>query len=405
MVRLLHLKPDYNWDYLCDPANTQTITDNIASRKGKGDIQAVHRLYSDLQTTDNQEVRSQLLTSASSIPNDTHPDIRKYGDEPHLVKEVGTKPKFKFKPMTLEAFCSNYLNVLRMEHLGNFTGHNSYYFLGPLVELESAVVQYSLDFLKSRGFQLVSVPDLLPSAMIEGCGMDTQEKHTQVYRLDPRFYGDVCLAGTAEHALAGLYAQQTLERGELPVKLTAVSRCYRAEASDTGQDKGLYRVHSFTKVEMFVLTENGVGSENMLNEVISIQEELYTSLGLHYKILDMPPSDLGAPAYRKYDMEAWMPGRQMYGEISSASNCTDYQSRRLNITYKGGESVGGTAYVHTVNGTACASPRILITLMETNQEKYKKSAAVRIPDVLQPYMNNQTHITRQDRIKIKHSKK
>ena len=155
---------------------------------------------------------------------------------------------------------------------------------------------------------------------------------------------------------------------------------------------------------MFAITANESAdeSEDMLNDIVGIQEHLYTSLDLHYKLLDMPPSDLGAPAYRKYDIEAWMPGRQIYGEISSASNCTDYQSRRLGIKYRNKD--GKVKYAHTVNGTAVASPRILIALMECLQEKYEKSSAIRIPDVLRKYMKSD-YITRQEKIKMRYTKR
>lgn len=170
----------------------------------------------------------------------------------------------------------------------------------------------------------------------------------------------------------------------------AVSRCYRAEISTNVEEKGLYRVHQFTKVEMFSVTpdETGEESNQKLDEIVSSQKELFKELGLNFVLLDMPSHELGAAAYRKYDMEAWMPGRNMYGEISSASNCTDYQSRRLHITYKNRNGV--EKFAHTVNGTGCAVPRMLISVLETHQ---LQNGDVMVPKALQPYMRGRTVIT------------
>ncbi|CAB1348755.1 unnamed protein product [Coregonus sp. 'balchen'] len=161
------------------------------------------------------------------------------------------------------------------------------------------------------------------------------------------------------------------------------STCYRAE-TDTGRETwGLYRVHHFSKVEMFGVTadETGEESSQMLEEFLSLQKEIFSSLELHYRVLDMPTQELGRPAHRKYDIEAWMPGRDSYGEISSGSNCTDYQSRRLNILYEGED--GSLHYAHTVNATACAIPRTIIAILETHQTK---EGTVLVPRALQPFL-------------------
>ncbi|XP_046639176.1 serine--tRNA ligase, mitochondrial-like isoform X2 [Daphnia pulicaria] len=230
---------------------------------------------------------------------------------------------------------------------------------------------------------VVETPDLLHSRLIESCGMDTKSERTQVYKLEPKFYGDICLSGTAEMALASYFTGSAVPVSELPIKMAAVSRCYRAETSNVQEERGIYRVHQFTKVEMFGVTSGeAAASDALLEEFVAIQKELFSSLGLHYQLLDMPLHELGAPAYRKFDIEAWMPGRNMYGEISSASNCTDYQARRLNI--QSIDSSDTRRFVHTVNGTACAVPRTLIALLETHQQS---NGEVIIPAVLQPYLN------------------
>ena len=204
--------------------------------------------------------------------------------------------------------------------------------------------------------------------------MATDGERNQVYRILP---SNLCLSGTSEMALAGYFAGNRLKADKLPVKVTAVSRCFRAETSNLQEEKGIYRVHQFTKVEMFSVCRP-TESTAMLEDFREIETNLFKNLGLHFKLLDMPPYELGAPAYRKYDIEAWMPGRKMWGEISSCSNCTDYQSRRLNIKVDDTDE-----FVHTVNGTACAVPRMLIAIIETFQ---REDGTISIPEALKKFM-------------------
>lgn len=197
-----------------------------------------------------------------------------------------------------------------------------------------------------------------------------------------------CLSGTAEMSIGGSLQNQIFREEDLPLKFTAVSRCFRAETSSLEEERGLYRVHEFTKVEMFGVTANESGEEsNQLHqEFRQVEEDNFEALNIHFKTLEMPPSELGLSAFRKFDIEAWMPGRKMFGEISSCSNCTDFQSRRLNIRYrpKNAKSDKDLKYVHTVNGTACAIPRLLITLVETFQ---KSDGTVNLPSALIPFMS------------------
>lgn len=186
-------------------------------------------------------------------------------------------------------------------------------------------------------------------------------------------------------ALAGYFAGSRLKEEQLPMKVTAVSRCFRAETSKLQEEKGIYRVHQFTKVEMFSVCRSSE-STAILEEFREIEINLFKNLGLHFQLLDMPPCELGAPAFRKYDIEAWMPGRNMWGEISSCSNCTDYQSRRLNIRLDETDE-----FAHTVNGTACAIPRMLIAIIETFQ---REDGSIVIPEVLRSYMKKDKIIKR-----------
>lgn len=224
---------------------------------------------------------------------------------------------------------------------------------------------------------MISVPDILPATVIEGCGFSTKGERNQVYKLNR---DDLCLSGTSEMALAAYFSNRTIPVEEAPVRKIALSRCFRAETSGLQEEKGIYRVHQFNKVEMFTVA-HPKDSEELLEEFKNIQIDLFNELGLHFKVLDMPPHELGAPAYRKYDIETYMIGRGMWGEISSCSNCTDYQARRLNMKLL--HSDGSEIFAHTINGTACAVPRMLIALVETYQTA---KGHVTIPAALVPYM-------------------
>jgi seryl-tRNA synthetase len=286
------------------------------------------------------------------------------------------------------------LDIVDFKRAAVSSGRSFYYLKGDGALLELALVQYALSKLGALGFTPVLAPDLVKEDVLERCGFQPRGAETQVYALDERHSdgdgGIKCLAGTSEITLAALNMESTLNAALLPIKYAGVSHCFRAEAGGAGKEsRGLYRVHQFTKVEMFVVgSGDAVESDAMLESLVEVQKEMYTELGLHYRVLDMPTLELGAPAYRKYDIEAWMPGRGIFGEISSASNCTDYQSRRLNTRYTPGPA-GGSAFVHTLNGTAIAVPRIIIALLETGQQA---DGSVILPDVLAPFFGGRTHI-------------
>ncbi|XP_014476277.1 PREDICTED: serine--tRNA ligase, mitochondrial [Dinoponera quadriceps] len=374
-------EPEYNTDFLCNSTNRDTVLNNIKKRKSFGDIDKV------LELMDKSEKRELFSKELSKIPNCTHPAVLEYGDTPKVLKECGKKPEFDFEPREFSEL-ANHLRLIRTG-LGPIAGQRAYMLLGDLAQLEEALVHYTVKKLLQNGFELLSVPDIIPTELIKRCGLLTDGGRTLVYNLDAHYGDDYSLSGTAEMALAGRMANITLSCNELPVKLAAVSRCYRAEISTSMDQRGIYRVHQFTKVEMFVCCESHQ-SEEAFDDLRNVQEELFSSLGLHFRVMDMPPNDLGTPAYRKSDMEGWMPGRKMYGELSSCSNCTDYQSRRLNIKHKTKD--GGTTHVHTLNGTACAIPRMLIALCESYQTKH---ARITVPESLVPLMKGKTLIRKQ----------
>ncbi|RLU20415.1 hypothetical protein DMN91_007025 [Ooceraea biroi] len=380
-TKLCMPEPEYNTDFLCNPANRDIILNNIKKRKGVGDIDKV------LEYSGKPDKRELFLQELSKIPNCSHPAILDY-DEPKLLKECGKKAEYDFEPKEFTELVTD-LKAIRSEKLGPIAGQRSYVLLGDLAELEEALVRYTVRKLMRHGFKLLSVPDIIPTQIIERCGLITNGDRTLVYNLDPCYGDDYSLSGTAEMSLAGKLMNSTLSYDELPLKLAAVSRCYRAECSSIQDERGIYRVHQFTKVEMFVCSEPCY-SEKVYQDLQDIQEELFSSLGLHFQVIDMPPFELGAPAYRKCDVEGWMPGRKLYGELSSCSNCTDYQSRCLNIKYRTKD--GDVVHVHTLNGTACAIPRMLIALCETYQTKHHR---IIVPEQLVSLMKGKTLIKKQ----------
>ncbi|XP_068440245.1 serine--tRNA ligase, mitochondrial [Clinocottus analis] len=320
---------------------------------------------------------------ALQLPNTSHPDVP-VGDESQVrvVELVGQKPDFDFKPRG-HVELGEELGLIRQRHLSHVSGHRSYYLRGAGAQLQTALQNFALDTLQGRGFVPMVVPDMLKGAVFEGCGMQPNAQRSQVYSLDQKRFPDLNLAGTGEVGVAGYFMDHAVNWKDLPVRTACSSTCYRAE-TDTGRESwGLYRVHHFNKVEMFGVTADETGEEStrLLEEFISLQKEMFSALELHYRVLDMPTQELGLPAHRKYDIEAWMPGRDSYGEISSGSNCTDYQSRRLNILYERAD--GSLQYAHTVNATACAVPRTIIAILETHQTK---EGTVRVPRALQPYL-------------------
>uniref|UniRef100_A0A087X9J9 Serine--tRNA ligase, mitochondrial n=2 Tax=Poecilia formosa TaxID=48698 RepID=A0A087X9J9_POEFO len=349
-----------------------------ALQKGRDVRNRLNQLY-----LRDAELDQEHYSQALRLPNNTHPDVP-VGDESQarVVELVGRKAEFDFKPRG-HVELGEALGLIRQRHLSHVSGHRSYYLRGAGARLQIALQNFALDTLQRRGFVPMVVPDMLKAVVFEGCGMQPNAHLSQVYSLDPARFPDLNLAGTGEVGVAGYFMDHAVNWKDLPVRTVCSSTCYRAE-TDTGREAwGLYRVHHFNKVEMFGVTANETGQESsqLLEEYVSLQKEMFSALELHYRVLDMPTEELGLPAYRKYDIEAWMPGRNSYGEVSSASNCTDYQSRRLNILYE--REDGSLQYAHTVNATACAIPRMIISILETHQTKDR---TVRVPQALQPYL-------------------
>lgn len=271
-------------------------------------------------------------------------------------------------------------HIFDLHAASQVTGSKFTYLVGNGVKLEQALLSYVYNKIEGTGYQLISCPDLLQQVYIDACGYQPRDaSSSQIYHLED----EMSLIGTAEVSIAAKYSQSRLQEADLPIKWLGSSHCFRKEAGGHGlRDKGLYRLHQFTKLELFSFNKPEDDSR-IFDEMLAIQEDILQGLGLHYQVVEMPPYELGNPAYRKVDVEAWMPGKGGYGEVGSTSLCTDYQSRRLNIKYNDKEGKG-VGYVHTINGTALAIPRIMLSLLETYFDPEER--CIRIPAVLQPYM-------------------
>ncbi|MEZ6064449.1 MAG: serine--tRNA ligase [Planctomycetaceae bacterium] len=296
-----------------------------------------------------KQVEADLRELQMAIPNMTHPDAPVGGEEDLVVlREVGTKPSFDFQPRDHVELMAN-LDLVDLEAGSKVAGHGFYFLKNEGMLLELALVQYAVDILRQEGFTLFTTPDVARDDVLHGTGYQPRGPETQIYSIDGT---DLSLVATAEITLGGMLKDEILPIDQLPKKFGGLSHCFRTEAGGHGKaTRGIYRVHQFTKVEMFAFTGPDVAvSDAMHQEILRVEERIFGGLGIPYRVIDTPTGDLGGPAYRKFDLEAWMPGRGEYGEVTSASNCTDFQSRRLGIRCKSDEWKG-TRYVHTLNGT------------------------------------------------------
>lgn len=330
-----------------------------------------------------RRLEDELKARIMRIPNLTHPEapIGQTEDANKELRRVGTPPSFDFAPRD-HVELGKTLDLIDFEGGAKVSGHGFYFLRNDGVLLDLALQRYALDTLIRHGFTPIVTPDLARDRILEGIGFSPRGPETQVYAVED---SDLCLIGTAEITLGGMLADEVLEEEQLPLKYVGLSHCFRTEAGAGGRaSKGLYRVHQFTKIEMFAFTTPEASGATHL-EMLAIEEELFGGLGLPYRVLDICSGDLGGPAYRKFDLEAWMPGRGEsgeYGEVTSTSDCTDYQSRRLNIRYKpAGQK--GTRFVHTLNGTAIAISRGLIAVLENYQQA---DGTIAVPPVLRPYL-------------------
>ena len=331
-----------------------------------------------------KEIESDIRTVLMSIPNLTHPETPLGGEaDSKAIRTWGTIPKFTFKPLDHVALCEKHA-LFDLEAGSRVAGHGFYFLKNEAVLLELALTQYAVQKLVQHGFTLHTTPDMAKIEVLEGTGYQPRGNETQIYSIAGM---DLCLVATAEIPLGGILKDQILEASQLPLKFAGISHCFRTEAGAHGKaTRGIYRVHQFTKVEMFSFTAPDVEASDAIHaEIVAIEEEIFQGLGIPYRVLDIAAGDLGGPAYRKFDLEAWMPGRGEageWGEVTSASNCTDFQARRLGTRCKSPDWKG-TKYVHTLNGTAIAVTRAIIAILENYQQE---DGSIIIPEVLRPWV-------------------
>ncbi|MCR4940426.1 MAG: serine--tRNA ligase [Treponemataceae bacterium] len=326
------------------------------------------------------DTEAALETAGRQIPNMAHPDapVGKVDSENLEVKKVGTPRKFDFEPKDHVQLMQD-LDLIDFDEATKVAGPKFYYLKNEAVFLEQAMVMYALNILRKHGFTPFITPDVAKAEILQGIGFNPRGNESNVYCIEEE---GTCLVATAEITLGGYHSGEILDKSKLPLKYCGLSHCFRREAGAAGQfSKGLYRVHQFTKLEMFVycLPEE---SDALHEQLRLIEEEIFTGLGLPFRVVDTCTGDLGAPAYRKWDLEAWMPGRNggEYGEVTSTSNCTDFQSRRLNVRYK--DDDGKNKYVHMLNGTAVAVSRAMVAVIENYQNA---DGSITVPEALRPF--------------------
>lgn len=368
-------------------SKTKPTPEQISEMKAVGErIKAIEAEVEPL----GLEVRESWL----SIPNLTHPEVVVSQDE-DANPVVGTflePTKFDFESRDHQQL-AEMNDLIDFERGTKVAGSKFYYLKNELALMEFALIQYALSICLKHGFTPFSTPDLARREVLEGLGFNPRGESTQVYNIENT---DLSLVGTAEITMGGYHMNEVLDGSELPKKYVAVSHCFRTEAGAYSKfSKGIFRVHQFTKVEMFQYTKPEA-SEAAHQELLAIEREIFEGLGIPFRIVDHCTADLGAPSYRTYDLEAWMPGKPNkdgsmgdWAEITSTSNCTDYQARGLNVKYKDAE--GKKQFVHMLNGTAVAISRALIAILENYQ---LSDGSVKIPEVLKNSMSTSDTISR-----------
>lgn len=368
-----------------------TVAEKLKETKGadKTLVERGKELKEELAAVEEsgQAVEAEYTDLMLQVPNLTHPEapLGKDDSENIEISRFLEPTEFDFEPKDHVALGEE-LHLIDFERGAEVAGSGFYYLKNEAAMLDLALTNYAMQMCIANGFEPMITPDIARESVLSGTGFNPRGESTQIYNIDGT---DLSLIATAEITVAGYYQNHIFEQGELdePKKIVALSHCFRTEAGSYGRtSKGLYRVHQFTKVEMFVYCKPE-DSERMHEELREMEEKIMQGLGLPYRVVNICTGDLGGPAYRKYDLEAWMPFKQDWGEITSTSNCTDYQSRRLKIRYK--DENGNNQLAHTLNGTAMVMSRIPLAILENFQNA---DGSVDIPEALHPYMFGVTKI-------------
>jgi seryl-tRNA synthetase len=363
-------------------ARRNRVSDEIASVKRAGgdaaaSIAEMKDLGAEIKAAEQElaTVEERLRTMLLEIPNLVLDGVPEGGEDDAVVlREVGERPSFDFEPKDhLELGLA--LDVIDMERAAKVSGARFAYLKGDLVLLQFALVRLGLDVVMGKGYRPVVPPVLVREEAMYGTGFFPTDR-AQIYETTD---GE-CLVGTSEVSLAAMHMEEFLDVERLPLRYAGYSTCFRREAGAAGRDtRGILRVHQFDKLEMFsfCLPEQAAFEHEL---ILSAEEDILRLLGLPYRVVNIAAGDLGAPAAQKLDCEAWLPGQQRYREVTSCSNCTDYQARRLNCRYR---SEKGPRFVYTLNGTGIAIGRTIIAIMENYQQA---DGSVAVPEVLRPFM-------------------
>lgn len=364
-------------------ADRKRESEKIGALKKAGEdaaaqMEAVRQLKARLEEMEGEleKVESDLNEVAASLPNLPDPSSPDgFTDEDaELIREVGELPQFAFEVKDHVQLAGESIDL---ESAARVSGARFAYLKGDLVMLEFALVRWALERLRENGHEPVVPPILVREEALFGTGFLPGDRD-QIYELEK---DELFLAGTSEVPLAGLHANQILEAGQLPIRYAGFSSCFRREAGAAGRDThGIFRVHQFDKVEMFSFVEPKDASDEH-DRILAIEEEILTDLGLPYRVVNVAAGDLGGSAAKKYDCEAWIPSQNRYRELTSCSNTTDFQARRIGCRYRP-EPGASPEFANTLNGTAVAVGRTIIALLENHQQA---DGSVAIPAVLHPY--------------------
>ncbi len=368
-------------------AERKTLSKRIGEAKQRGEEAEAEGLMATVgglkQTIEGgkaelEKVEAELERVAAALPNLPDPEAPDGMSEEDAVvlREVGERPEFDFEPRDhLEIGAA--LGLIDMEAAARLSGSRFAYLKGDLVMLELALVRYALDVVRGEGHEPVAPPVLVREEALYGTGFLPGDRD-QIYEV-PK--DELFLVGTSEVALAGLHAGEILAAERLPLRYAGFSSCFRREAGAAGRDtRGIFRVHQFDKVEMFSFVEPG-SSPAEHERLLAIEERILGELEIPYRVVDVAAGDLGAPAARKFDCEAWIPSQERYRELTSCSNTTDFQARRLNCRYRPADDEAAEA-VHTLNGTAVAVGRTMIALIENRQDQ---RGGFTLPNILYEY--------------------
>ncbi|MDQ3331115.1 MAG: serine--tRNA ligase [Planctomycetota bacterium] len=330
---------------------------------------------------DRKQAEDELRALQGTIPNLSHPDAPIGGeDASRTIRTWGEPKSFDFKPLDHVELAAKH-DLIDFEAGARVAGSGFYFLKNEAALLELALVQYAAHKAIAKGFVLHTTPDVARDEVLHGIGFSPRGPEAQTYSIAD---SELSLVATAEITLGGSLKDEVLDVAKLPIRMAGISHCFRTEAGAAGRaTRGIYRVHQFTKVELFAFAAPNLESSNALHaDIVALEEEIFQGLSIPYRVIDTATGDLGGPAYRKFDLEAWMPGRGEYGEVTSASNCTDYQARRLGIRCKSPDRKG-TEFVHTLNGTAVAVTRALIAILENYQQA---DGSIVLPEALRGWI-------------------